>query len=113
MNETEMKVSSHFCCCGLIDTGLFIRKKADFKYRFRYNISFFIDGVVVCVLASYARDHGSIPGQVAFLVLHSADVKYNFFSSNSLFIDGVVVSVLAGHAKHQGSIPGQEGFFVR
>ena len=68
---------------------------------------------MVCVLASYAIDHGSIPGQVAFLVLHSADVKYNFFSSISLFIDGVVVSVLAGHAKHQGSIPGQEGFFVR
>ena len=55
-----------------------VRKKADVKYRFRYNISFFIDSVVVSVLASYVRDHGSIPGQVAFLVTKKVDFKYNF-----------------------------------
>ena len=47
---------------------LSIHKRADVKYRFRYNISFFIDSVVVSVLARYARDHGSIRGQVAFFV---------------------------------------------
>ena len=57
---------------------LWVRKKADDKYRFRYNISFFIDSVVVSVLARYAGDHGSIHGQVAFLFTKKIDVKYNF-----------------------------------
>ena len=52
--------------------------RADVKYRFRYYISFFIDSVVVSVLARQAGDHGSIHGQVAFLVPKQADVKYNF-----------------------------------
>ena len=57
---------------------LWVREKADAKYKFRYNISFFIDSVVVRVLARYAGDHGSNHGQVAFLVTKIADVKYNF-----------------------------------
>ena len=52
--------------------------RADVKYRFRYYISFFIDSVVVRVLARYAGDHGSIHGQVMFLVTEQADVEYNF-----------------------------------
>ena len=52
--------------------------RADDKYGFRYNISFFIDSVVVRVLARYAGDHGSIHGQVAFLVAKKFDDKCNF-----------------------------------
>ena len=57
---------------------LSIHMRADVKYRFRYYISFFIDSVVVSVLARQAGDHGSIHGQVAFLVPKQADIKYNF-----------------------------------
>ena len=55
-----------------------VRKEASVKYRFRYNISFFIDSVVASVLARQAGDHGSIHGQVAFLVTKKRDFKYNF-----------------------------------
>ena len=49
--------------------------RADDKYGFRYNISFFIDSVVASVLARQAGDHGSIHGQVAFLVTKRVDFK--------------------------------------
>ncbi len=58
--------------------SLWVRKRADVKCTFRYNVSFFNDSVVVSVLARQAGDHGSIHGQVAFLVPKQADVKYNF-----------------------------------
>ena len=58
--------------------SLSIHKRADAKYKFQYYISFFIDSVVVSVLARYAGDHGSIHGQVAFLITKQANVKYNF-----------------------------------
>ena len=57
--------------------SLSIHKRADAKYKFQYYISFFIDSVVVSVLVRYAGDHGSIHGQVAFLVTEQSDVKYN------------------------------------
>ncbi len=57
---------------------LSINKRADVKYRFRYDIGFFIDSVVVSVLARHAGDHGSIHGQVAFLVTKRGDFKHNF-----------------------------------
>ncbi len=50
---------------------------------------------MVSVLACYARDQGSNPRQVTFLVIKTADIKYNFFYKFSFFIDGVVASVLA------------------
>ena len=54
-----------------------VRQRADVKYKFWYEISFFIESLVVSVLARQTRDHGSIHGQVAFLVTEQSDVKYN------------------------------------
>ena len=54
---------------------LWVPNSADIKYRLRDVISFLIDSVVVCVLACHAGDHGSIHGQVAFLVTKKSDVK--------------------------------------
>ena len=54
------------------------RQRADVKYKFWYEISFFIESLVVSVLARQTRDHGSIHGQVVSFVTKKTDVKYNF-----------------------------------